>query len=124
MSERTVEAGSHCTLNLCADKRWTESDALDPTFEKPQKAQVVRIKIEAVSLHSTSMAPSLDGPLLADRGPSGLASPSTATGAKEKPQSRSRGLEGRARAACNHALCGHEQLTQRGGGGLSIGRMA
>jgi hypothetical protein len=31
-------------------------------FEKPQKAQVVRIKIEAVSLDSTSMAPSLDGP--------------------------------------------------------------
>jgi hypothetical protein len=35
-------------------------------FEKPQKAQVVRIKIEAVSLDSTSMAPSPDGPLLAD----------------------------------------------------------
>jgi hypothetical protein len=34
-------------------------------FEKPQKAQVVRIKIEAFSLDSTSMAPSLDGPLLA-----------------------------------------------------------
>ena len=33
-------------------------------FEKPQKAQVVRIKIEAVSLESTSMAPSLDAPLL------------------------------------------------------------
>ena len=28
-------------------------------FEKPQKAQVVRIGIEAVSLDSTSMAPSL-----------------------------------------------------------------
>jgi hypothetical protein len=35
-------------------------------FEKPQKAQVVRIKIEAISLNSTSIAPSLDGPLLAD----------------------------------------------------------
>jgi hypothetical protein len=34
-------------------------------FEKPQKAQVVRIKIEAISLDSTSIAPSLDGPLLA-----------------------------------------------------------
>jgi hypothetical protein len=34
-------------------------------FEKPQKAQVVRIKIDAVSLDSTSMAPSLNGPLLA-----------------------------------------------------------
>ena len=33
-------------------------------FEKPQKAQVVRIKFEAVSLHSASMVPSLDGPLL------------------------------------------------------------
>ena len=33
-------------------------------FENPQKAQVVRIKIEAVSLDSTSMVPSLDGPLL------------------------------------------------------------
>ena len=69
----------------------------------------------------TATAPHPDS---TDRGPSGLASPSTATGAKEKPQSRSRGLEGRARAACNHALCGHEQLTQRGGGGLSIGQMA
>ena len=29
-------------------------------FEKPQKAQVVRIKIEAVPLDSTSVAPSLD----------------------------------------------------------------
>jgi len=35
-------------------------------FEKPQKAEVVRIKIEAISLDSTSIAPSLDGPLLAD----------------------------------------------------------
>ncbi len=34
-------------------------------FEKPQKAQVVRIKIEAISLDSMSIAPSLDGPLLA-----------------------------------------------------------
>jgi len=37
-------------------------------FEKPQQAQVVRIKIEAFSLDSTSMAPSLDGLLLADLG--------------------------------------------------------
>ena len=34
-------------------------------FEKPQKAQAVRIVIEAVSLDSTSMAPSLEEPLLA-----------------------------------------------------------
>ena len=38
-------------------------------FEKPQNAEVVRIKIEAVSLHATSIAPSLDGPPLADSGP-------------------------------------------------------
>jgi len=37
-------------------------------FERPQKAQVVRIKIEAISLDSTSIAPSLDGPLLANLG--------------------------------------------------------
>jgi hypothetical protein len=35
-------------------------------FEKPQKAQVVRIKIEAISRDSTSIAPSLDEPLLAE----------------------------------------------------------
>jgi len=39
-------------------------------FEKPQKAQVVRIKIEAVSLDCTSMAPSLDEPLPAECGSS------------------------------------------------------
>ena len=39
--------------------RWTESVALDPMSEKPQKAQVVRIRIEADSLDSMSMAPSL-----------------------------------------------------------------
>ena len=39
---------------------------LDPMFEKPQKAQVVRIKIEAISLDSTSMAPSPYGPLLGE----------------------------------------------------------
>ena len=44
--------------------RWTESDTFDPMFEKPQKAQVARIKIEAISLDSTSIAPFLDGPLL------------------------------------------------------------
>jgi len=33
-------------------------------FEKLQKVEVVCIKIEAVSLDATSMAPSLDGPLL------------------------------------------------------------
>jgi hypothetical protein len=41
-------------------------------FEKPQKAQVVRIKIEAVSLDSTSMASSLDGPLLSVSSPASI----------------------------------------------------
>ena len=50
---------SHCALNLRADKTLDPSlTPVDPMFEKPQKAQVVRIKIEAVSLDSTSMAPS------------------------------------------------------------------
>jgi hypothetical protein len=49
-------------------------------FEKPQKAQVVRIKIEAVSLDSTSMAPSFDGPLLAGQRPS---SPAAATSPRD-----------------------------------------
>jgi hypothetical protein len=40
-------------------------------FENPQKAQVVRIKIEAISLDSTSIAPSPDGPLLGRRLPLG-----------------------------------------------------
>ena len=71
MSERTVDAGRAIAHRIYAPiNRWTESDALDPMFEKPQKAQVVRIKIEAVSLDSTSMAPSLDGPLLAECGSS------------------------------------------------------
>ena len=65
MSERTVDAGRAIAHGIYAPiNRWTESDALDPMFEKPQKDQVVRTKIEAVSLYSTSMAPSLDGPLL------------------------------------------------------------
>jgi hypothetical protein len=34
-------------------------------FEKPQKAQVMRIKIDAVAPDFASMAPSLDAPLLA-----------------------------------------------------------
>ena len=66
MSERTVDVGRVIAHRIYAPiDRWTESDALDAMFEKPQKAQVVHIKIEAVSLDSRSMAPSLDGPLLA-----------------------------------------------------------
>ncbi len=65
ISERTVDGASHCALNLRAINRWTESDALDPMLEKPRKAQVVRIKDEAISLATTSIAPPLDGPFLA-----------------------------------------------------------
>jgi hypothetical protein len=65
MSERTVDAGRAIAHWIDAPiDRWTESDALDPMFEKPQKAQVVRIKIETISPDSTSIAPSFDGPLL------------------------------------------------------------
>jgi hypothetical protein len=65
VSEQTVDAGTAIANRIYASiDRWTESDGLDPMFERPQKAQVVHIKIEAVSLDSTSMAPSLDGPLL------------------------------------------------------------
>lgn len=70
MSERTVDEGRAIAHRVDAPiNRRTEPDALDPTFEKPQKALVVRIKIQAVSLDSTSMAPSLDGTLLAGRRP-------------------------------------------------------
>ena len=41
--------------------RWTKSGVLDRVFEELQKAQVVRIKIEAVSLDSTSVKGHLDG---------------------------------------------------------------
>jgi hypothetical protein len=67
MSERTVEAGRAIAHRIYAPtNRWTGSDAPDPMIARPQKAQVVRIKNEAVLLHSTSMPPSLDGPLLAE----------------------------------------------------------
>src|SRR5678815_1815055 len=41
--------------------RWTKSGVLDRMFEELQKAQVVRIKIEAVSLDSTSIKVHPDG---------------------------------------------------------------
>ena len=41
--------------------RWTRSGVLDRMFEELQKAQVVRIKIEAVSLDSTSIKVHPDG---------------------------------------------------------------
>ena len=60
MSERTVEAGRAIAHSIYAPiDRWTESDALDPMFEKPQTALVVRNKTEAVLLDSTSIALSL-----------------------------------------------------------------
>jgi transposase len=41
--------------------RWTKSGVLDRMFEELQRAQVVRIKIEAVSLDSTSIKVHPDG---------------------------------------------------------------
>jgi hypothetical protein len=65
MSERTIDAGRAIAHRIYVAITFrTGSDALDPMFEKPQNAQVVRIKIEAGSLDPTSMAPSPDGPLL------------------------------------------------------------
>ena len=41
--------------------RWTKAGVLDRMFEELQRAQVVRIKIEAVSLDSTSIKVQPDG---------------------------------------------------------------
>ncbi len=41
--------------------RWTKSGVLEYTFEQLQQAQVVKIKIEAVSLDSTSVKVHPDG---------------------------------------------------------------
>ena len=41
--------------------RWTKAGVLDRVFEELQRAQVVRIKIEAVSLDSTSIKVHPDG---------------------------------------------------------------
>ena len=73
---------SHCALNLRANG--PSLDALDPMFEKQQKAQVARIKIEAVSPDCTSMAPSLDRPLLAfRRSPPGVNPETGSTGDRQ-----------------------------------------
>ena len=42
--------------------RWTKSGVLDRMFEELQKAQVVRIKIDAVWLHTTTIKVNPDGP--------------------------------------------------------------
>ncbi len=42
-------------------RRWTQSGVLDKMFEQLQREQVVRIKIEAVSLDSTSIKVHPDG---------------------------------------------------------------
>jgi transposase len=41
--------------------RWSKSGVLDKAFEKLQRTQIVRIKIEAVSLDSTSIKVHPDG---------------------------------------------------------------
>lgn len=42
-------------------RRWTRSGALDKMFEELQREQMVRIKIEAVSLDSTKIKVHPDG---------------------------------------------------------------
>lgn len=41
--------------------RWPKAGVLDRVFEEPQRARVVRIKLEAVSLDSTSIKVHPDG---------------------------------------------------------------
>jgi transposase len=41
--------------------RWSKSGVLDRAFERLQQSQIVRIRIEAVSLDSTSIKVHLDG---------------------------------------------------------------
>ena len=41
--------------------RWSKSGVMDRVFEEPQQSQVVRIRIEAVSLDSTSIKVHPDG---------------------------------------------------------------
>ena len=56
--------------------RWTKAGVLDRMFEELQKAQVVRIRIEAVSLDSTSIKVHPDGTgALKKTDPKPLASP-------------------------------------------------
>lgn len=42
-------------------RRWTKAGVLDKMFEEPQREQVIRIRIEAVSLDSTSIKVHPDG---------------------------------------------------------------
>ena len=42
-------------------RRWTEAGVMDRMFEALQREQIVRIKIEAVSLDSTSIKVHPDG---------------------------------------------------------------
>lgn len=42
-------------------RRWTKAGVLDKMFEELHREQVIRIKIEAVSLDSTSIKVHLDG---------------------------------------------------------------
>src|SRR3984885_4101182 len=59
--------------------RWSKAGVLDRVFEELQRAQVVRIRIEAVSLDSTSIKVHPDGTgALKKTDPSPLASPAVA----------------------------------------------
>lgn len=92
-------------------------------FEEPQKAQVVRIKIEAFSLDSTSMAPSLDGPLLGRKRPAnstlaGLGEPEFAGAAADRDGSGS-GRQRSGRITCE-TLCPDFGIVASPGGLVAI----
>ena len=52
--------GNWHTIYTCMN-RWSKAGVLDKVFEQLQRAQVVRIRIEAVSLDSTSIKVHPDG---------------------------------------------------------------
>ena len=52
--------------------RWSKAGVLDRAFEQLQRAQVVRIKIEAVSLDSTSIKVHPDGTGAQKNGPQAI----------------------------------------------------
>jgi len=58
---RSAQAVRQLAHHLYANDRWSKSGVMDRVFEELQKSQVVRIKIEAVSLDSTSIKVHPDG---------------------------------------------------------------
>jgi len=58
---RTAQAFRKLAHHLHADESWSKSGILDRVFAQLQKEQIVRIKIEAVSLDSTIVKVHPDG---------------------------------------------------------------